>query len=64
MLIIPEKNVSVIDIGCGLGHYCFSLAQKGKKEILGIDFSETIIALTNDHFLFNNNFLKNNFYES
>ena len=49
MLIIPEENVSVIDIGCGPGHYCFSLAQKGKKEILGIDFSETMIALANDH---------------
>jgi SAM-dependent methyltransferase len=47
--IIPEKNVSVIDIGCGPGHYCFSLAQVGNRDLLGIDFSETMIQLATDH---------------
>lgn len=46
---IPENNVSVIDIGCGPGHYCFSLAKKGNNEILGIDFSENMIQISNSH---------------
>jgi 2-polyprenyl-3-methyl-5-hydroxy-6-metoxy-1,4-benzoquinol methylase len=47
--IIPKENVSIIDIGCGPGHYCFSLAQEGQREILGIDFSEVMIQLSTDH---------------
>lgn len=47
--IIPKDNISVIDIGCGPGHYCFSLAQNGEREILGIDFSETMIQLAANH---------------
>jgi 2-polyprenyl-3-methyl-5-hydroxy-6-metoxy-1,4-benzoquinol methylase len=46
---IPEEKVSVIDIGCGPGHYCFTLAQKGQREITGIDYSETMIQLANNH---------------
>lgn len=49
MLLIPEDKVSVIDIGCGPGHYCFSLAQNGQREILGIDFSEKMIQLATFH---------------
>lgn len=49
MLIIPKEKVSVIDIGCGPGHYCFSLAQNGQREILGIDFSEKMIQLAKYH---------------
>jgi 2-polyprenyl-3-methyl-5-hydroxy-6-metoxy-1,4-benzoquinol methylase len=49
MQVIPEGEVSVIDIGCGPGHYCFSLAQKGQRDILGIDFSETMIHLAKKH---------------
>ena len=51
MQIIPDENVSVIDIGCGPGHYCFSLAQSRQREILGIDFSEKMIKLAMDHAL-------------
>jgi ubiquinone/menaquinone biosynthesis C-methylase UbiE len=51
MKIIPDEKVSVIDIGCGPGHYCFSLAQSGQREILGIDFSEKMIQLAKDHAL-------------
>jgi 2-polyprenyl-3-methyl-5-hydroxy-6-metoxy-1,4-benzoquinol methylase len=47
--IIPDEKVSVIDIGCGPGHYCFSLAQSGQREILGIDFSEKMVQLAMDH---------------
>lgn len=49
MLIIPKEMVSVIDIGCGPGHYCFSLAQNGQRDILGIDFSEKMIGLAVNH---------------
>jgi len=47
--LIPEKNVSVIDIGCGPGHFCFALAKFGDKKILGLDFSETMINLASKH---------------
>jgi 2-polyprenyl-3-methyl-5-hydroxy-6-metoxy-1,4-benzoquinol methylase len=49
MQIIPDEKVSVIDIGCGPGHYCFSLAQNSEREILGIDFSEIMIKLAAKH---------------
>jgi SAM-dependent methyltransferase len=46
---IPDGNLSVLDIGCGPGHYCFSLAKSGKREILGIDFSGAMIGLAKIH---------------
>jgi len=49
MMIIPKDKVSVIDIGCGPGHYCFSLAQNDQRNILGIDFSENMIELATNH---------------
>ena len=47
--IVPKDEVSVIDIGCGPGHYCFSLAKAGVRNIKGIDFSETMISLAKGH---------------
>jgi SAM-dependent methyltransferase len=47
--IVPKEEVSIIDIGCGPGHYCFSLAHFGQRNIKGIDFSETMISLANGH---------------
>jgi SAM-dependent methyltransferase len=47
--IVPKEEVSVIDIGCGPGHYCFSLAKVGMRNIKGIDFSETMISLAKGH---------------
>jgi 2-polyprenyl-3-methyl-5-hydroxy-6-metoxy-1,4-benzoquinol methylase len=47
--MIPREKVSVIDIGCGPGHYCFSLARDGYREILGIDFSEPMISIATEH---------------
>jgi len=49
MLIIPKEKISIIDIGCGPGHYCFSLAQNDQRDILGIDFSENMIELATNH---------------
>jgi len=47
--LITENNVSVIDIGCGPGHFCFALAKNGDKEILGVDYSDTMINLASEH---------------
>jgi len=47
--IVTKEEVSVIDIGCGPGHYCFSLAKVGVRNIKGIDFSETMISLAKSH---------------
>jgi SAM-dependent methyltransferase len=49
MQIIPEQDTSIIDIGCGPGHYCYSLGQVGNRKILGIDFSERMIEIAQDH---------------
>lgn len=49
MQLIPNEKVSVIDIGCGPGNYCFSLAQDAQRDILGIDFSEKMIELATNH---------------
>lgn len=46
---IPDDNVSVIDIGCGPGHYCFELAKSGKREVIGIDFSEEMLSIAKSH---------------
>ncbi len=47
--IIPKEKVSIIDIGCGPGHYCFTLAQNEQRDIFGIDFSEKMIQLAKYH---------------
>ncbi len=36
-------GASVLDIGCGPGHYSVALAKMGAKEVLGIDFSEEML---------------------
>jgi 2-polyprenyl-3-methyl-5-hydroxy-6-metoxy-1,4-benzoquinol methylase len=46
---IPDDKVSVVDIGCGPGHYCFALAGSGKRSVLGLDFSEQMIAIAKNH---------------
>jgi 2-polyprenyl-3-methyl-5-hydroxy-6-metoxy-1,4-benzoquinol methylase len=46
---IPDSKVSVIDIGCGPGHYCFALARSEKRNILGVDFSKKMIQIAKEH---------------
>lgn len=41
----PLQGKSVIDIGCGPGHYGIALAARGAKNILGIDFSKSMVEL-------------------
>src|SRR5262249_22751108 len=38
----------VLDIGCGSGVYSVELAKRGAKRVLGIDFSEPMLALARD----------------
>jgi len=38
---------SVLDIGCGPGHYCIALARRG-AEVTGIDFAANMIDLAKD----------------
>jgi len=41
----PIEGKSVIDIGCGPGHYGITLAKKGAKSVWGIDFAKGMIEL-------------------
>ena len=42
----PVKNQTVLDIGCGPGHYCLALAQRGAEKVVGLDFSEKMIQIS------------------
>ena len=35
----PIEGASVLDVGCGPGHYGVALAKAGAKEVLGLDFA-------------------------
>lgn len=39
----PIAGRSVLDIGCGPGHYSVALAKKGAAEVLGIDFADGML---------------------
>lgn len=41
----PIQNKTVLDIGCGPGHYSIALAKMGAEEVLGLDFSDEMISL-------------------
>ena len=45
----PIKGKSVVDIGCGPGHYGIPLAKMGASSIVGIDFSKTMIDIAKDN---------------
>jgi len=45
----PIEGKSVLDIGCGPGHYSITLAQRGAGSVLGIDFAEGMLKLAADH---------------
>lgn len=42
---IPIAGKTVLDIGCGPGHYAVELAKRGATEVLGIDFAEDMLKL-------------------
>jgi 2-polyprenyl-3-methyl-5-hydroxy-6-metoxy-1,4-benzoquinol methylase len=39
----PIQGKSVIDIGCGPGHYSVALAEQGASRVLGVDFAPGMI---------------------
>src|ERR1700759_4235292 len=39
----PVQGRSVLDIGCGPGHYSITLAQRGASRVVGIDFAEGML---------------------
>ena len=41
----PIEGMSVLDVGCGPGHYGVSLAQAGAASVLGLDFSEDMLRI-------------------
>jgi len=45
----PIEGKSVLDIGCGPGHYSITLAQRGAGRVVGIDFAEGMLKLASEH---------------
>lgn len=45
----PIQGKSVLDIGCGPGHYSITLAQRGASQVVGIDFAEGMLQLAAEH---------------
>ncbi len=43
--LMPLRGRSLLDAGCGGGRYVIPAAKAGASEVLGIDFSETMLAL-------------------
>jgi SAM-dependent methyltransferase len=41
----PIEGKSVLDLGCGPGHYAIALARAGATHVVGIDFAEGMIKL-------------------
>jgi 2-polyprenyl-3-methyl-5-hydroxy-6-metoxy-1,4-benzoquinol methylase len=41
----PIAGCTVLDIGCGPGHYGIALARAGASKVVGIDFAEKMITL-------------------
>ena len=44
----PIEGKSVLDIGCGPGHYSVALAKNGAGRVLGMDFADEMIAIAKD----------------
>jgi len=44
----PLENKTVLDVGCGPGHYCLALANMGAKHVTGIDFAPEMIRLAKE----------------
>jgi SAM-dependent methyltransferase len=45
----PIEGRSVLDIGCGPGHYGIALARAGAARVLGIDFAPGMVRLAEGH---------------
>lgn len=45
----PIEGRTVLDVGCGPGHYAITLAQRGAAHVLGIDFAEGMLQIASEH---------------
>jgi ubiquinone/menaquinone biosynthesis C-methylase UbiE len=45
----PIEGKSVVDIGCGPGHYAVRLAKMGAQSTLGLDFAPGMIEIANEN---------------
>jgi len=45
----PIEGKTVLDVGCGPGHYAITLAQRGAARVLGIDFAEGMLKIAGEH---------------
>ena len=45
----PIVGKTVLDIGCGPGHYSVTLAKNGAAEVFGIDFADEMISLASQN---------------
>jgi 2-polyprenyl-3-methyl-5-hydroxy-6-metoxy-1,4-benzoquinol methylase len=45
----PIEGKSVLDVGCGPGHYSITLAQRGAAKVVGIDFAEGMLQIAAQH---------------
>ena len=45
----PIEGKSVLDVGCGPGHYSITLAQRGAARVVGLDFAEGMLQIAADH---------------
>lgn len=45
----PISDKSILDVGCGPGYYSLAFARQGAKRVIGIDYSEKMIQLANEH---------------
>jgi 2-polyprenyl-3-methyl-5-hydroxy-6-metoxy-1,4-benzoquinol methylase len=46
---MPVEGKTVLDVGCGPGHYAVHLATKGAARCFGLDFSPAMIRLSTDN---------------
>lgn len=45
----PIQGKSVLDVGCGPGHYSITLAQRGAQRVVGIDFADGMLKIAQEH---------------
>jgi SAM-dependent methyltransferase len=45
----PIEGKSVLDVGCGPGHYSITLAQRGARQVVGLDFADGMLGIAARH---------------
>lgn len=45
----PIEGRTVLDVGCGPGHYSITLAQRGASHVVGLDFADGMLGIATRH---------------